>query len=133
MKKILISVLLFTCFSCVYDSADNKLKIINSTKSDLYILDYDTSSLEDYPNELLNLERSFFLKDSIKIMWLHNETWEDYIKGARNHKLNLFVISPDTIKKYTKDEIINGEKYTKVLSYSLKEIEKMKWKVVVTE
>lgn len=133
MKRIILLFPLVLLSACVYDTADSKLIIVNSTKNDLYVIEYDTSSLVDYPNEVLNLDRSYILKDSIKKMTIFNRKWDNYVKNARNQKLNLFLILPDTMNKYSKDEIIKDEKYLKILSYDLKELNKIKWKVVIKD
>jgi hypothetical protein len=119
--------LLVILASCVSDQFDNKLKIINNLNCDLYIIDYDTTSLNDYPNHVLNLDYDLIRKNSIGDKAVFNRTWESCIKNAKNKKLNLFIIDAHTINAYSRDHIIQNKMYLKVISYSLEEVRKLNW------
>ena len=116
--------------SCI-EKTDSKLEITNNLNFDLYVIVYDTSSLFDYPNEVLNLDKDFVKQRSTKKQRVFNRTWEDFINNARNKRINLFLVDARVMDKYKKEEIIRRELYVKVLSFSLEEMNRFRWKVVI--
>lgn len=116
-------------FGFICNPYDNRLKVINKSNSNIYVVYHDTSTLSDYPNLVLNLDL-VKIGDSISLITNRNG-WPNHIKNSRNKRLNLFFIHQDTVKKRTKEFIILNEIYIKKVSYSLKEIENMNWQVII--
>jgi hypothetical protein len=130
MKGVLFFVAALLFCSC--EGYDNRLSIKSSLPYDVYVIDYDTSSLNDYPNAQLNTSNDFLESDSIRnIAAFGSSGWPGRVRSARNKKLNLFVIHADTARKYPKDIIIQRKLYCRQLAFSLKQLEQMKWQVEI--
>ncbi|MFT6921126.1 MAG: hypothetical protein ACJA1C_000120 [Crocinitomicaceae bacterium] len=121
---IILALILISCHH-----SDFKLQIKNNTDFDIYVITYDTSSLDDYPNMVLDFD--LIPKDSTKAMWSFNQSWEDCVKNSRNNGLNIFVIHRDTVEKYDRNPIVKTKNYYKQVFLTLEELEALKWKVVI--
>lgn len=60
----------------------------------------------------------------------HNETWEHRFSRYGTDRINIIVVSPDSLRKYTEDKVIIQKKYYKLITVSLKELENMNWRIV---
>jgi hypothetical protein len=130
MFRIFTLIFCLCCLLYSCEGLDYKLEIKNETGFDIYVIDYDTSSLNDYPNKVLNFDSQFIAKDSVTKFGQY-DTWDSYVKNARNKGLNLFVILADTVDKLDRDYIIKNKIYCKQLFYSYEELKKLNWRVTI--
>jgi hypothetical protein len=132
MNKLVILFLVALTSCC--QEFDNKLVLVNQTQQDVYVITYDKPSLRDFPNRILNQENDFVANATSQKMGLFRlGGWNGYVENAVHKKLYLFVILADTVLKYPKEVIISDRKYLQVLSYDLEQLNKQKWRVVITE
>lgn len=129
MLRFILFILLASFISSC-DFYDYRLRICNQSEHDAYAIDYDTSTLDDYPNFRLDGKQCFLPKDSTISVMTNRGGWPNHIKSARNKKLNIFYIAPDTIKKYSKEYIIKKRMYIQVRSYTLEELIKSNWLII---
>lgn len=125
----LLSLLSIICFLFSCDFSDGKLRIKNSSPNDIYAVWFDLDSLDNYPNKVLDLDP--IPKDSTKQMWCFNQKWEEYVSNSRNGGLNLFIIDASVIQSATRDSIVNNKLYKKKLFFTLANLKKLDWFIVI--
>lgn len=57
-------------------------------------------------------------------------SWEGYVKNTPGERINFFFFPVDTLSKYTWEEIVNGRRYSNMLSYRISDLERMSWRVI---
>jgi len=126
---LLISILL----SCTYDPQDKRLLVANHTNSDIAIY-WNSDTIPKYPStndtEVYLTDYGIKSQDSL---WVpeNNANWPKYVENSDNKKLNLFIYSVDSIKKYKSIDTINSRGIYKRLEYSLDDLSKLNWRVVI--
>lgn len=134
MKKLIYySFLLFV--SCEF--YDRKLKIINEKTSEIcYIITYDTLA-GDRNNFAYYLRKSIPMNDSVnEINMSGQKGWKHSIERSKSGKLFMYVYSKDSLIKFAtlyKDvnDLNSMRKYYRLYSYSLEELEKLNWTIIV--
>jgi len=133
MKVLQILALLFLS-SCIYESFDSRLKVVNQTDGD-FSLNYNISdTVPEYPS--IN-KTAYYLRDTVgrkDTMSVQEESWKSWpvvIDKSKTKKLNLFIYSLDSIKKYKEIDTLISRKIYKRLEYSKDQLEKSNWIVVV--
>jgi len=132
-KVLQILALLFLS-SCIYESFDSRLKIVNQTTGD-FSLDYSISdTIPEYPSlskTAYYLSDTVGRKDTMSLDEADGKDWPFAIDGSKTKKLNLFIYSLDSIKKYKEIDTLINRKIYKRLEYSKEELEKSNWIVIV--
>ena len=126
------------------DPADNRMKIINKTNSDVYIYYSCDTLLTEF-----KLFRNGYYKNnrgdstyvtsdkyvkqdtSINIVKRGLNAWEKYIEDCPNQQLNLYVIDDSIALKNTDDEIRSGRLYRSHFVKTLLQLKKCNWTVVL--
>ncbi|MFN7913258.1 MAG: hypothetical protein ACK5QC_15650 [Bacteroidota bacterium] len=141
IKTILNISILIASISC--DPGDQRLKIINKSKSDIYLYYTCTKDLNElkifrngyYKNSKGDSEfvksSDFVSKGSIhKIKKLGYKAWEKYVKSCKNNELQFYIFTDSLVSKYTDDEIKKKLLYSKHYVLNLNELEKLNWTIV---
>lgn len=133
MKTIYFFLFLFL-FSCIYETDDDRLKIVNKTNYE-FSLNYNLKdTIPEYPSvnhtEYYS-ENLVNVGDTVSVSEEQWKTWPSVIGNSRTKKLNLFIYSNDSLKKYKEIDILIKRKIYKRLEYSVSELEKKNWTVVV--
>ena len=136
----ILLVTLLIVSSC--DPADNRLKIINNSNSDIYYYYSCDSSLENlhiyrtgyYTNSLGDstyVIGSLVKKNSFRklIMRLGLKAWIHYVKDCPNHELNVYIFSDSTVMKYSDIEIKDKRLFKNHFIMSLKDLKQNDWTV----
>lgn len=120
--------------SCTFESFDSRLKVVNNTNHEISI-NYNIS--DTVPVLPSASKTNYYLRDFISIndtMSVQEESWKSWpvvIDKSKTRKLNLFIYSLDSIKKYKEIDTLISRKIYKRLEYSKNELEKANWIVVV--
>jgi len=135
MKVLQILALLFLS-SCIYESFDSRLKVVNQTTGD-FSLNYSISdTLPEYPSvnkTAYYLRDTVGRKDTMSVDEVNGKDWPFAIDGSKTKKLNLFIYSLDSIKKYKEIDTLLSRKIYKRLEYSKEELEKSNWTVTIRD
>jgi hypothetical protein len=140
----LIAVFIFgLLISC--DPIDDKLTIRNSTTQRIYYMKSsygDLGKMYDETVELQgkNLNYQNFINDvdpgSSKQLLITGggEAWKRYIeKACEDGKLRVYTFSIDTLKKYTWEEVMKGNRYLNRIEVSVYDLEKVGWNIEYKE
>ena len=136
---LLVNFLIIT--SC--DPADNRLKIINDSNSDIYFTYSCDSSLEN-----IKLFRNGYYSNSIgdSVYVTSNEfvkrksqknipkrlgfyAWNYYVKKCPNKEINLYFFSDSIVTKFTDIEIKDLKLFEKHVIIALKELKQKDWTI----
>jgi hypothetical protein len=135
MKKkwIQISLLLVLQFFYGCDYYDFRLVVINKLEHPISVQDFrnlyphteDFNSVDYYiQTEILPNARENLMKSG-------RNAWRESVGNNSNKNLNLFVFNTDTLRKYNSiGYLLENQLYT-VYSFSLEELEDMKWEVKI--
>ncbi len=140
-KKLLLYLsFIYLFFSC--DPADNKLKIINNLKTNLYFYYSKDTTLTDlkivrngyYKNrtgDSTYIQSSYYINnlDSVSVLKRGYKSWNKFLND--NENLNIFYFIDTTVNKYSDSIIIKHNLYYKHKSYSKYELEKSNWKLII--
>jgi len=132
--------LLILIISC--DPYDNKLKVFNNSKFNIYFYYTCDSSLNDLvflgngfiknsDNDSMNINSYHFVeKKSFKKFrqWGING-WKHYIKECKVQEINFYFFCDSVLRKYSDIEIKQKKLYAKHIMYTVKELEKNNWTV----
>lgn len=132
--KIHQFLLILLLASCVYDPGDGRLEIINHTKHDIAVY-WHSDTIPEYPS--IN-ETELYLRDKIMVgdkasQPADNGNWPKFVQNSLNKKLNLFIYNVDTLKAYHSIDTLNIKKLYKRLEYTIEELDRLDWKVVIEE
>jgi len=134
---VIISCLLYSC-----DPADNRLRIVNQSNTDIYFFYSCDSALND-----LNLFRSGYYQNSkgdssyilsdhlIKKGSFRNipnrgfNAWTNYVKDCNEGKMHLFFFTDSIVRKYSYDEIKAKKLFERHLIYTADKLKKNNWTV----
>ena len=135
MKVLQILGLLFLS-SCIYESFDSRLKVVNQTNGD-FSLNYNISdTVPEYPSANHTeyyLEHITNNGDTMLVPENSWKSWPQVIENSKKKKLSLFIYSLDSIKKYKEIDTLISRKIYKRMEYSKDQLEKFNWIVVVKE
>lgn len=132
---VIITCLLYSC-----DPADNRLKIVNQSDTDIYFFYSCDSTLND-----LNLFRSGHYQnsqgDSVYISSDHFikegsfrnipnrgfNAWTNYVKNCNEGKIHLFFFTDSVVRKYSYNEIKAKKLFERHLIYTVDKLKKNNW------
>ncbi len=137
IKIILLVLLLNRC-----DMADNRLKIINNSNSDIYFF----CSCDTTPNNLAFLRNGYYKnsrgdsshitaneyikKNSFKnIKKRGRNAWLDFVNNCPNRKIHFYIFSDSTLGRYSDAEIKKRKLFEKHFSYTIKELDEDGWAI----
>jgi hypothetical protein len=130
MRIAVISVLIFLS-ACDY--YDNRLRIVNHTKSKITVGTYN-DTIPDFPSAG---KTEFYLRrlaepgDTLEVTEIGKNGWPFVIARSWNKKLNLIVYSVDSLLKYQSiDTLIKKEIYERY-EFSEEELKTKNWVVVL--
>lgn len=131
MKTRIILVILFFILAAVTcDYADNRLKIVNNSNKTI-VVDFSADTLlEEMENKFIGyyLQNKILPSDTIiRTMPGSMRGWELLIEHSKNDKLNMYVISFDTLNKYKDWNYIRTKSLYEKYEYSLEELEISNW------
>jgi hypothetical protein len=127
-------------FSC--DPADDRLNVINNSDKAIQVYWSTDSSMNDvkffrngyYKNSLGDstfLTSDHFVNEQSQKhfpKWGFR-SWIHYIKSSESKTLFISVISDSVLQKYSDSEILSNELFLLRTSFSLRELNKMRWTI----
>ena len=136
---LFISVIFTSC-----DPIDKKLSLFNKSKSDiyytisgsdkfmdLYLDDFETSNIQQ--NYLNYIERLPSDSTTFPLRFGDNEAWERYINFRDDSLIRIVTFDLDSLKTISWKKIIKEKKFKRIYKYSISDLEKMNWKVELSE
>lgn len=115
------------------DFYDGRLTIINKTNSEISALTF-YDSIPDY-NQINRT--AYYLEDKIKegaegkVIISGKNSWPHFFEKSRNNKLNIFIISQDSLRKVGNIQKLLEDRNYKLYMFSKEEIESINWQVVI--
>ncbi len=133
MKLLYFLLLILFVEGCIVHYSDIRLQVNNQSEFNIYVQeDVDTINLRLHADIGFMLPQ-YFIKSGSTIRMKKpggEKAWEEYINESPDKKLHLYVFSEDTLKKYTKEQVIEGKKYLERLDVSVEELKANDWKVI---
>ncbi len=132
MKHISYLLLLICLLSSCFDKIDRRnIKIVNKSDKIIYCLSGFEDSIPGY--YLGSTYENFEKKYKIEINdygFIHEKVsnWNDYIKGYGY--LRIFILTQDTIDKYSLKETIRNNKYSKLYRLTIEDLDKGNWQII---
>ncbi len=141
-QKLFLSIvflaIVFSLVGCYSDvMVNHQLSLINKSEKSISILYSNGAETPITQNNV-----AFYITDrqvvqpdsTIDITILgNNNPWHQYIEEGKAKTLSLYVFEADTLKKYNNiysmDDLVNQQKYLKLLTYSEIELQKTNWKL----
>jgi hypothetical protein len=132
--KIILLIVPFLFCSCIMDpGGDDRLRIVNQT-NDLISVYYHSDTVPEYPSinaTQLYLRDSIRINDTVRLTAYDPKPWSYFFERSKNNKLNLFIYSMDSLKKYKDIDTLIRRKIYKKVEYSERQLEKLNWVIVV--
>ena len=133
---ILTFVLPFFLVTCVIDTFDMRLNIVNKTQETVFINisknNRFTSPVIDRISRdtLWDEMRWSSPRDSSTHMPPSLGSWEKYInKKCEDSTLTIFIFDTKLLKSMSLDSIVTKQLYTRKLAYKAKDLERLNWRV----
>jgi hypothetical protein len=129
----------FLLVGCVIDTFDTKLKTINKTADTIYVTLSETSFYKHHPIEIDSTNGNILWDYMLWINPLDSSFhiprtlggWENYInEKCQDSTLTVFLFDETLLKSVPRDSLIARQLYSKKFSYKVKDLEKMKWRIV---
>lgn len=125
-------VLFFICISSKCVPSDNRLKIINKSDQKI-VVDFSRDTIfEEGGNHLIGyyLDNGIAPDDTLKrSLRGSKDAWIEYVMRSKNGKLNLFIISYDTLKSCKDFNYIKKHRLYEIEGYTLDELEENNWTI----
>lgn len=146
MKKTFIFATIYLIATSCMDSFDHKYVFINNqSNSSIYSIISNNDEMFDYgkfqtKQRLDNGEKisniditGLYISEEQKINSRTKQKgpydWKRYIKNSRDKKIRLYIISKDSIDKYSWEYIHHNSIYNKKYILTLNELEKLDWEI----
>ncbi|GEM_PF-2029864 len=129
---IILSVLLIS--RCGH--SDQRLQIENTTSKGVYYIyskGYVLNHIErvdrfvDARSRMGDTSYVNYLPPKSITRIIVNSTWEGYVESTPGERINFFFFPVDTLSRYTWEEIMEGRRYSNMLSYKISDLERMNW------
>jgi len=136
MKFFLLAINILLLGSC--EPSDNRLSIVNRSKQGIYCI-YSkgfelnaTQEISLFRDTLMRLDTLYqdYLNPNSETLVPNMVKWEYYINETPGNCVNFYFLSTDTLSTYSWSDICRRKLYRHRLSYTLKDLEKMNWKIV---
>jgi len=140
-QMLLFAIIFFTIESC--DPADNRLKIVNNSNTDIYFFYSCDSSLNN-----LNLFKTGYYRNSIgdstfitsdhlinkradrKVPMRGLNAWEQYLNNCNNKEIYIYIFLDSIVNKFPPDEISKRRMYEKCFNYNAYDLKQINWTIV---
>ncbi|RWY49198.1 hypothetical protein [Mucilaginibacter gilvus] len=142
MKKhaLFLLCLFTTCFcGCKYiamDYSNSMLTVRNNSSQKITVLYSNSQPPTRRENnvEFYVSDNNYVEPDSTNTIYISgkSDAWHYYISEGKEKKLFIYVFSVDEIKQYhgpVMNELINTNKYLKVLNYTEEELTALNWQI----
>jgi hypothetical protein len=126
------------------DTADNRLKIVNKSHSNIYIFFACDSLLTHFKlfrngyykskagDSAYVMSSEFVKRDtSVNIPMFGRDAWKVYVDDCPNSLLNLYFIDDTIAHKYTDTEISSLKLFRRHIALTYSELEERCWTVVI--
>ena len=149
MKKFLIQIIIIAhCLLTSCDYWDNRLMIVNETNLPLF---FDYSQVDSIEGEGRNIYEPFRIVYNQDTLWsesnyfvapmseqkvfVFNTTWPLLINNryTYNGQIYIFIFDADTLQKYDWEDVKMNNRYFKKYRFTVEDLQKLDWKVRVTE
>ena len=147
MKKFLVQIIIVVLIlltSCDY--CEGKLMIINETNRPLFCDRSRVDSIEGRSiykpfkeisdNDTLWIQNEYFIAPGSETrLFVCNTTWERKINDPYYYdgKIYIFIFDADTLQKYDWEDVKKNNRYFKKYRFTVEDLQKVDWKVRVTE
>lgn len=142
MKQIaaLYLIIIFLIWNC--DPADNRLKIVNNSSTDIYYYYTCDSSMKDFEiyragyyksnvGDSIYLEADQYVKKRSfqKIPLKGINAWERYVNSCINGEIHFYIYLDSVVNKYTDNAIKHERMYERHYVSTIKDLKKNDWTV----
>lgn len=132
MKKHFLLASLVLLVSCTPKEETRKIQIFNKSNNIIYCFIGTTDKLTepyiDYPESYL--ESYKINPDTFQYLYNKELKWETFIdRECNNGKLRLFIVSKDSVNKYSWEEVLENNIYSTVYKLDIEALNKQQWKI----
>ena len=135
MKHILLYLAaILVLISC--DRGDGKLKIVNNSDDDIYYLDQCNDTITSYPIEYKNDKIDSLFSNLLKVkeeygLIVVNTKWEYFINNQCNDStIRIYFFKKELVENVDKETFLKRQVYSKKFKLTVKDLERMNWRVV---
>jgi len=134
--------MLLIILACACDPIDKKIELSNKSSDVIfYSTSVNDSIMSRSPflnafkinqsDTIWDESSNLLLSDSSKFLTIIGKhAWEDYInKRCRDSTLRIFIFNKELIEKVPWDTIVSKQLYTRKLTYKVKDLKKLNWRV----
>lgn len=127
---LFVALLFCSCLDKAIDKRD--IKVFNKSTRVVYCLKSQSDSIKDpYINyDKVVLEKYSVIESGMSI-YLDNKPrdWNTYIQNSKDGKMRVFIISKDTVEKYSWKDVLLKNKYINVYKLDVETLDKINWQL----
>ncbi len=138
LRPVLLAVLPLLLSACVVDTFDMRLSIANKTPATVFVA-LSPNGRFTYPVVIDNIRGDTVWNEmrwspprgSLANIPPSSGSWEEYInKKCEDSTLTVFLFDTTLLTNVPLDSLVAQQLYTKKLTYRVKDLEKLNWRVV---